>query len=316
LQNLHKYIMLARVMFDAQRARFPQLPHRNSGREKFLMPRRDLEAWIRKQIALKQETIRPTDQPYGAPQAAFDMLSHFNDFVVFEDDHLLVLNKPAGILSHMNSEKDDPAILDVARYQRSDSPRLALAHRLDRLTSGLLVFTKTGEAHSGMTDQFGNKAKSDMKKKYIALVDGEWKGNKAEKVEVGISPNPQHPKLMQAEPLDSAIISPFVKSAVSYFTPIAVLDKRRGATADHRVTLMEVQIVTGRTHQIRVTAQFKGHPIVGDRQYHGSRLTDRPMLHAAELEFTHPVTKERIHLKAPIPSDFLEGVNAHAQWIW
>jgi len=178
-------------------------------------------------------------------------------------------------------------------------PRAGIVHRLDKDTSGCLVVAKNDETHLALSAQF---AKRQVKKIYNAIVCGELARESGE-IRAAIARHPSHRKRMAASDDDSGRAA---------HTSYRVLERLNAAT------LVEAQIHTGRTHQVRVHFQFLGHPLVGDETY-GARqnarlkeLTDyavpRVMLHARELSFIHPRTQKEMSFEAPLPKDFREAL--------
>jgi len=177
--------------------------------------------------------------------------------------------------------------------------RPGIVHRLDKDTSGCLVVAKNDEMHLALSKQF---AERQVKKIYNAIVCGELARDSGE-VRAAIARHPSHRKRMTALDDDSGRAA---------HTSWRVLEKLNHAT------LMEAQIHTGRTHQIRVHFQFIGHPVVGDDTYgakQNKKFTEqsgyappRVMLHAKELSFVHPRTKKPVKFEAPLPEDFSEAL--------
>ena len=197
--------------------------------------------------------------------------------ICFEDDHLLVINKPAGINTHAPSPYSGEGIFEWLRNREPRWERLAIIHRLDKETSGIMVFAKTVEANRSMTQQFEERR---VKKTYIFLTDGavpraEFTA-KSTLVRTGekYMSRPAHAGGVEAE------------------TRFRVWRKH----GDH--TLVEAEPLTGRTHQIRVHAADAKMPICGDRLYGGSRAR-RLCLHAHRLQFAHPVTDQSLVFETP-----------------
>ena len=211
--------------------------------------------------------------------------------VIYEDNHLLVVNKPAGILVQ-GDRTGDPTLLEYAkdyikvRYDKPGKVFLGLVHRLDRPVSGVVVLARTSKALTRMNELFKKRA---VKKTYWALVEGTLAQEHAELVHW----MRKDQKKNRASICTSA--NKEGKKAVLEYQLLMVQGKRR---------LLEVVPQTGRPHQIRLQLSAIGCPIVGDIKYGYSRkLRDGSVaLHAKALDFIHPVKKEALHLEAPIPT--------------
>lgn len=205
---------------------------------------------------------------------------------IYEDDHLLVLDKPAGLAVHGGS--GIPAgLIEALRYMAGPGAYRELVHRLDKETSGCLLIAKNGKDLKYLQAEL--KA-GHFKKKYLVLVHGQWP-RKLDRVDA---------PLLKHHPGDGesySTVSADGKPSVTLFDI-----RQRFATA----TLLEATLVTGRTHQIRVHTQSAGHPIVGDSRYtydkpHTFNAVRRMCLHAATLQFRHPRTQNTIEVSSPVP---------------
>jgi RluA family pseudouridine synthase len=194
--------------------------------------------------------------------------------LLFEDDHLLVVDKPAGLNTHAPSPYAGEGIYDWLRHREPRWATLAIIHRLDKETSGVILFGKTPLANRSLTEQFSAR---DVRKKYLLLADGPVKRPgftvKTSLVRIG----------------EKYASRPGGEAAETHFR---VLETRAGRT------LVEAEPRTGRTHQIRVHAAESGFPILGDTLYGGSPA-ERVFLHAAELRFHHPATGAPLAFSAP-----------------
>lgn len=210
--------------------------------------------------------------------------------VLFEDEHLLVYDKPSGITS------DEKGILKLLR---AHFPKLMLTHRLDKETTGIIVLAKDAETEEKMMDAFRNRA---VHKEYIALVDGAPKH-----LEGRIENELGKVRTYQGQAIYGKVPKGKGLSAVTEWKL-----KKISKPAALLLCLPE----TGRTHQIRAHLSEMGHPILGDYQYGRSfRCTYRPsrmLLHASRISFLHPHTQAVVELEAPQPKDFTHAI--HALW--
>ena len=197
--------------------------------------------------------------------------------ILFEDEHLLVINKPARWNTHAPSPFAGEGVYDWLKHREPRWSRLAIIHRLDKETSGVLVFAKTTEANRSLTAQFASRA---VRKKYLLLTDRKVK----EKVFTAGSTLVRVGDKYMSRSSQSA-----GQRAETRFAVAAVLDRR---------TLIAAEPVTGRTHQIRVHAAEHGLPILGDTLYGGTKA-ERVFLHAAELALEHPATEQSLTFNAP-----------------
>lgn len=258
---------------------------------------------------------KPTKVIYS-PRAGDQILIHFPEArpaelkpvplpleVLFEDEDLLVLNKPAGLLVHPASGEEEVtlvhALLHHCRGQLSGIggvERPGIVHRIDRDTSGCLVVAKNDFTHAELSNQFKER---QVSKTYHAIVCGELPHEKGE-IRAALARHPNHRMSMVVDEDDGR----------DAWTTFRCLERFTGAT------LVEVRIHTGRTHQIRVHMQHIGYPLAGDTIYgkrQNVRLRDRldrvvprQMLHAHRLEFKHPRREKAVVCQVPWPSDFEE----------
>jgi 23S rRNA pseudouridine1911/1915/1917 synthase len=235
----------------------------------------------------------------------------FNPQIIFEDDFLLVIDKPAGmVVNRAETTKNEETIQDwiERKFSREAGSRSAgdfplanndllrngVVHRLDKETSGLLIIAKTPESFANLQQQFKERK---VKKKYLALVHG-----KVEPKEGAIEAS------LSRSPFDRKKFGVFLGGREAK-TNYRVLDYL-GSVKKEEFTLLALTPETGRTHQIRVHLKFIGHPIVGDEKYAGRKTArndrkwcPRQFLHAAGLSFNHPATGKRIELVSELPSD-------------
>jgi 23S rRNA pseudouridine1911/1915/1917 synthase len=240
-----------------------------------------------------QIELRPTPQSQAfLPEAmALDILH--------EDDHLLVLNKPAGLVVHPAPGNWRGTLLNglLAHDDRAAQlPRAGIVHRLDKDTSGLMVVARTRTAMDALVQMI---AARDVSRQYLALAHQAWSGPARREVEAAIGRDPRNRLRM-------AVVDLSRQSGKPAKTTFELLyNAERGCWL--RCTLH-----TGRTHQIRVHAAFIGHPLLADALYGGTPLAgmQRQALHAWRLAFRHPVSGQELVFKAPPPDDFRQALAA------
>ncbi len=202
--------------------------------------------------------------------------------IIYEDEHLLVVNKPAGLNTHAPSPFAGEGLYDWLRHRDPRWERLAIVHRLDKDTSGLIVFTKSPLANRSLTEQFTRRG---VRKKYVFLTDRTVPARKVIAKSVLVRTGEKYTS--RPPPAGGNVAE----------THFAVVHSSAGST------LIAAQPVTGRTHQIRAQAAAHGFPILGDTLY-GGTAAGRICLHAAELGFKHPATG--VELQFDVPADFSE----------
>ena len=224
--------------------------------------------------------------------------------IVFEDEHLLVVDKPAGMVVHPAAGNPDGTLVNALLHHCAGRlsgiggvARPGIVHRIDKDTSGLLVVAKTDVAHEGLAAQF---ARHSIDRRYLSITSG-----------IPI-------------PVAGTIDAPLARSSANR-KKIAIVGEGRGkrAVTHYRIVeslkgaaLVECRLETGRTHQVRVHMASIGHPLLGDPVYGRVRNEQREILkrlnfhrqalHAAELGFVHPVTKAKLSFKSALPSDIQE----------
>lgn len=217
--------------------------------------------------------------------------------ILYEDEDLMVINKPAGLAVHAGSGVS-VGLIEALRGLRPETPFLELAHRLDRETSGCLLLAKNRPALMALHRMLRD---GKMEKRYLALVAGAWRGG-AREISAALEKNRPRSGERMVQVQETG------KESTSLFTP----HQRFGAAS-----LMEIRLLTGRTHQARVHAAHVGHPIAGDDKY-GDREFNRRLqrlglkrmfLHAQCLRFAHPASGDKMEVEAPLP-DELSGVLA------
>ena len=228
---------------------------------------------------------------------------------LLDDEHMLALSKPAGVAVHGGSGVSF-GVIEQLRQARPDAKFLELVHRLDRETSGILLVAKKRSALINLQDQFRER---ETGKTYLALVQGAWPANKK------VIDLPLH-KYLQADGERRVRVTtaddPDGMRSITLVKVRKLIEPRplQGLPA---MSLLEVTIKTGRTHQIRVHLSSQGHPIVGDDKYGDFDLNrrvqkqglKRMFLHAWRLQFNHPASGERVELRAELPPELADFVN-------
>jgi 23S rRNA pseudouridine1911/1915/1917 synthase len=238
------------------------------------------------------------------PKPAHNLPQNIALDIIHEDEHLLVVDKPAGMVVHPAAGNFEGTLVNALLHHCAGRlsgiggvARPGIVHRIDKDTSGLLVVAKTDVAHEGLAAQF---ARHSVHRAYLAIVAG------------------------RPVPPSGTVDAPLARSAANR-KKMAIVEGARGkrAVTHYRVVqplreaaLVECRLETGRTHQVRVHMASIGHPLLGDPVYGRTRPAHRELLkklgfhrqalHAAELGFAHPVAKENLTFKSPLPSDIQE----------
>lgn len=229
--------------------------------------------------------------------------------VLLEDEHVVAVDKPAGVAVHGGSGVSF-GVIEQLRRARPGARMLELVHRLDRETSGILLVAKKRSALLALQDQFRQR---ETGKTYLALVAGDWPASR-KVIDVPLhkylqADGERRVKVVARDDPDGMRSITLVKVARQLKLPLPRAGEGRGA--DGVFSLLEVTIKTGRTHQIRVHLASAGHPILGDDKYGDFELNralqklglKRMFLHAWRLQFDHPATGERVELLAPLPPE-------------
>ncbi len=205
--------------------------------------------------------------------------------IIYEDEDVLVINKPEGVISHSRGRYwNEPSVASFVRQKTNqEGERSGIVHRLDRATSGVMICAKNAEALSFLQKQFSQRK---TKKTYTAIVKGHMKLTEAI-IDMPIERNPKAPSTFRVG-----------ANGKPSQTKYSVVESRRG------YDIVQLQPVTGRTHQLRVHLAYQQHPIVGDTLYDGEPA-DRLFLHASSLELTLPGGERKI-FETPLPKAFNE----------
>ena len=239
-----------------------------------------------------------TIELHETPQSQAFKPEYVDFEVVFEDEHLVVINKPAGLVVHPAPGNWTGTLLNGLLERDSSAqllPRAGIVHRLDKDTSGLMVVARTRSTMDALVKKIADR---EVHRQYLALAHKTWAGVKSLDVDESIGRDPRNRLRM-------AVVS---------------LDKQTGKTAKtsfevlqncEQGCLVKCRLHTGRTHQIRVHMAFLGHPLVSDTVYGGSLAAGmhRQALHAERLEFEHPITGQLMRFEAPLPTDFVQALH-------
>ena len=232
--------------------------------------------------------VRVAEREQALPSARLDKVQALDTAILYEDDALIVLNKPAGTAVHGGSGLSF-GVIEGMRALRPEARFLELVHRLDRDTSGILLIAKKRSMLKSLHEQLRDKT---MDKHYLALVRGQW------------------------QPHQKAVTAPLKKNVLASGERIVRVDKEgKPSETRYRIvrryreaTLVEASPVTGRTHQIRVHSLHAGHPIAGDDKYGDAQFDgkmhelglERLFLHACRIRFYHPRLEQTMTLEAPL----------------
>ena len=217
--------------------------------------------------------------------------------VIYEDNDIIVINKPKGMVVHPANGNPDGTLVNAVMNKCKDSLsgiggeiRPGIVHRLDKDTSGAIIVAKNDKVHVALSEQLKNH---EVKKTYLALVRGIIKENEAT-INMPIARSKKDRKKMDVD-----------KNGKEAITHFKVLGRYK-----NKYTLLQINLETGRTHQIRVHLSYIGYPIIGDEVYSNGKNewnVSGQCLHAWKLEFIHPITGEKISLEAEIP-EYLKNI--------
>lgn len=279
------------------------------------------------QIIKANYKVRPDDEiVVSLPEPPRDNVVVPEDIpldIVFEDDHLLIVNKPAGMVVHPAFQNWSGTLVNALAYHFTQLPEMAnnegrpgLVHRIDKGTSGLLVIAKTENAMTGLAKQFFDHS---IERTYWALIWGEPKESQGT-INVHVGRSLKDRKVTVAFPDGD-----FGRHAITHFEVLKEL---------RYISLVKCNLETGRTHQIRAHMKYIGHPLFGDVTYGGDRvlkgtqfskyktfvdncfkIMPRQALHAKSLGFIHPITKEKMFFDSELPQDFKEVMDKWENYV-
>ena len=257
--------------------------------------------------AIKISAGQAFDITIPAAKPAHNVAQDIALTIIFEDDHLLIVDKPAGLVVHPAAGNYDGTLVNALLHHCAGRlsgiggvARPGIVHRIDKDTSGLLVVAKTNPAHEGLSMQF---AAHSIDRRYKAIVAG-----------IPTSGSVDAPLARSTHDRKKVAIQQRGKRAVTHYTLVHALKKD--------AALIECRLETGRTHQVRVHMTSIGHPLLGDPVYGRTRPQHREILqklgfnrqalHAAELGFIHPVSRETLHFESEMPDDMQQLFSAFA----
>lgn len=218
--------------------------------------------------------------------------------IVYEDDDLIVVDKPSGLVVHPGSGNYDNTLVNgLMHYTNSLSDingeeRPGIVHRIDKDTSGLLVIAKNNKSHAILSEYF--KKHDNIKREYIALICGNFPHDSAT-IDAPIGRDPKDRKKMTVTATNS-------KEAITH---LKVLKKYKD------YTLVSLILETGRTHQIRVHMNYIGYPVYNDPVYNTKKCTEfGQFLHSHKMDFIHPITNKEMHFESPLPEEFQNFIDS------
>ena len=248
---------------------------------------------VNRSVETRPDTVLNSgDEVVIVPEQGARQLTHPKLRIVYEDDYLIVVEKREGLLTvsaHPGSAETTAFSILKDYVRRSDKRNgIFVVHRLDRETSGLLVFAKTRELQEYMRTYWRELV---TKRTYVAVVEGEMP-KEEDTITTWLSEDPKS-TMVYSSPVDDG-----GKVAITHY-------KQLKTNGDY--SLLELHLETGRTNQIRVHMASVGHPVVSDRKYGSGKVPpiDRLGLHARILEFIHPATEQVVHFETPVPREFL-----------
>ena len=257
-----------------------------------------VEGQVVTKVGLKAKAGQTVVLIIPAPKPAVPEAQDIPLTILYEDADLAVVVKPCGMVVHPAAGNEDGTLVNALLHHLDSlggiggELRPGIVHRLDKDTSGLLLVAKNDASQLALSEQLSART---MEKHYRALVEGNIRENSG-RIEAAIARSKKDRKKMAVDEEG--------REAITEWT---VLARGRG------VTLLDVHILTGRTHQIRVHCKHIGHPVCGDPIYGSSRGAKVPrlMLHAYSLSFTHPTSGERLTFTADLPEEFRRGMKSN-----
>ena len=239
--------------------------------------------------------LNPGDKVRVNTTREFQVFSHPRLKLVYEDDDIIVIDKGYGLLSMGTDKPNEQTAYSIIReYLKRKDPRnkLFIVHRLDRDTTGLMMFAKNVQAKETMQHNWNNMV---LERKYVAVIEGELEPAEGE-IRSYLTENAAHEVYSTKKPGEGQL-------AVTYYTTLKTRQP---------YSMVQLSLATGRKNQIRVHMKEAGHPIVGDRRY-GAKPSPihRLCLHARTLRFVHPVTRRDVCFTSPLPAGFFRLVGAY-----
>ncbi|MDR1599035.1 MAG: RluA family pseudouridine synthase [Oscillospiraceae bacterium] len=224
--------------------------------------------------------------------------------IIYEDNDMAVVDKPAGLVTHPAAGHASGTLVNglLARLEGlsgiGGALRPGIVHRLDKDTSGLILVAKSDRAHARLAEDIASRR---VRKTYLAVVHGAFREDEG-RIDAPVGRHPTDRKRMA--------VTDGGRNALTLFKQRVTLGRQDGAGVS---SLLEVEIITGRTHQIRVHMAWRGHPVLGDPVYGlacDRKGDSRLMLHAWRLGLAHPVTGEPLSLESPVPAEFFQYMEA------
>ena len=259
----------------------------------YKMPKRMMHLWrMNKDVFINGETVAWNvalnqkdklllpifkEEPTSIPATFIDLT------ILYEDEHLIIVNKPANIDTHPSHPNQEDTLLNAVAFYlltQGESGQLQHIHRLDKDTTGAIIFAKNAFTATLLNRMLEERA---IKRTYKALVHGKFHRKKG-RIEANIGRDRHHATRRRVSPTGQRAVTNF---EVLQFSPKTNL------------SLIQCQLETGRTHQIRVHLSHEGHPLAGDTLYGGEPIFPRQALHAYKVTFQHPITEETIDVEAP-----------------